>query len=319
MKGGRTVLAIETSGRMGGVGIYCFAGEDPDGRMLFERTFERGLLHGTEVMPAIRDGLAEAGLSGSDLSLIAVSAGPGSWTGLRIGVTAAKTLALAWKVPLAGVSSLEALASEAASILARAKASAPAAASSVEASRAPGASGASRVSADRLGALAAGKMASAPRDAGEKGTDRKGDCGAAVPKGGDAALSNSRPVLMPIRDAKRDEVYAAAFYADTSPIGRLWDDAVIKISELAENMPGGAMLLGDAFRLGPKLAEAGLFAGKNCKVLESPSDASPRQTAMLGYRALRAGVAVSAAEKIHAFAPRYLKPSHPEIKLRGRS
>ncbi|MCX7806034.1 MAG: hypothetical protein N3A38_12700, partial [Planctomycetota bacterium] len=77
MCGGRAVLAIETSGRIGGVGIYSFDGGNAAGTLLFERTFERGILHGTEVVPAIRDGLKEAGISGRELALIAVSAGPG--------------------------------------------------------------------------------------------------------------------------------------------------------------------------------------------------------------------------------------------------
>lgn len=66
--------------------------------------------HGRNLVPAIRDLLAEGGLSPRDLGVIGVGLGPGSYTGLRIGVTAAKTLAYALGIPLLGFDSLEAIA-----------------------------------------------------------------------------------------------------------------------------------------------------------------------------------------------------------------
>jgi len=54
--------------------------------------------------------LTEAGLAPSDLDALAVGVGPGSFTGIRIGLAAARALALALDVPVAGVSTLEALA-----------------------------------------------------------------------------------------------------------------------------------------------------------------------------------------------------------------
>lgn len=79
-----------------------------------EDTFHEGatdpsVRHGRNLVPALRDLLAEAGLAPKQLGLIAVGLGPGSYTGLRIGVTAAKTLAFALNVPLVGVDSLEAI------------------------------------------------------------------------------------------------------------------------------------------------------------------------------------------------------------------
>jgi tRNA threonylcarbamoyladenosine biosynthesis protein TsaB len=59
------------------------------------------------LVPAIRDLLAAAGLTVADLDGLAVGLGPGSYTGLRIGLTAAKTLAYAAGRPLAGLDSLE--------------------------------------------------------------------------------------------------------------------------------------------------------------------------------------------------------------------
>ena len=66
--------------------------------------------HSTALMPAI-DGLMQAvGMAPKELEQIVVAKGPGSYTGLRIGVTTAKTLAQTLNIPLIGVSSLKAVA-----------------------------------------------------------------------------------------------------------------------------------------------------------------------------------------------------------------
>ncbi|HEX8203326.1 MAG TPA: tRNA (adenosine(37)-N6)-threonylcarbamoyltransferase complex dimerization subunit type 1 TsaB [Isosphaeraceae bacterium] len=69
-----------------------------------------GSRHGRALIPAVRDLLARAALAPRDLDILAVGRGPGSYTGLRIGLTAAKTLAYATGVPLIGLDSLEAVA-----------------------------------------------------------------------------------------------------------------------------------------------------------------------------------------------------------------
>jgi tRNA threonylcarbamoyladenosine biosynthesis protein TsaB len=69
--------------------------------------------HGRSLIPALRDLLREAGLAIQALDAIAVGLGPGSYTGLRIGVTAAKTLAYAAGRPLVGLDSLELIAQNA--------------------------------------------------------------------------------------------------------------------------------------------------------------------------------------------------------------
>jgi tRNA threonylcarbamoyladenosine biosynthesis protein TsaB len=66
--------------------------------------------HGRNLIPVIRDLLREASLTVGDLDGIAVGLGPGSYTGLRIGLTAAKTLAYTLGKPLAGLDSLEMIA-----------------------------------------------------------------------------------------------------------------------------------------------------------------------------------------------------------------
>ncbi len=70
--------------------------------------------HGRALVPALHALLAGAGLAVADLDGLAVGLGPGSYTGLRIGLTAAKTLAYALGKPLVGFDSLEAVAGNAA-------------------------------------------------------------------------------------------------------------------------------------------------------------------------------------------------------------
>ena len=71
---------------------------------------ERPPAHASELMPAVREALDRAGLGFGELDAIGVGVGPGSFTGLRIGVTTARALAVAAGAELRPVSSLKALA-----------------------------------------------------------------------------------------------------------------------------------------------------------------------------------------------------------------
>ncbi|HEV8290568.1 MAG TPA: tRNA (adenosine(37)-N6)-threonylcarbamoyltransferase complex dimerization subunit type 1 TsaB [Tepidisphaeraceae bacterium] len=82
-------LAIETSGRIGSVALL-----DENGA-IEEREFPHGLQHAAGLIPLIDELCSKRGWIPSDLHHIYVSAGPGSFTGLRIGITLAKTLAFA--------------------------------------------------------------------------------------------------------------------------------------------------------------------------------------------------------------------------------
>lgn len=81
-----------------------------DGRLLKEFNSHAERNHSMYLLPAVQEALRELGLAPRDLDGIAVGRGPGSYTGVRIGVTVAKTMAWALKLPVFGVSSLEAMA-----------------------------------------------------------------------------------------------------------------------------------------------------------------------------------------------------------------
>ncbi|MGG2072125.1 tRNA (adenosine(37)-N6)-threonylcarbamoyltransferase complex dimerization subunit type 1 TsaB [Lysinibacillus irui] len=85
-----------------------------DGKVVAEMIQNIKLTHSAGAMPAIEEILARVGIEPNELDAIAVSEGPGSYTGVRIGVTLAKTLAWTLQKPLVGISSLKALAANAA-------------------------------------------------------------------------------------------------------------------------------------------------------------------------------------------------------------
>lgn len=66
--------------------------------------------HAEKLVPLIQSVLIESGLDFSDLGLVAVTTGPGAFTGLRIGMSTAEALALSLNIPVAGVTTLSALA-----------------------------------------------------------------------------------------------------------------------------------------------------------------------------------------------------------------
>jgi tRNA threonylcarbamoyladenosine biosynthesis protein TsaB len=97
-------LAIDTSSYV--MGLAVTEGE----RTLGELTTNIKKNHSIRLMPAIEALMKEVGVKAKDLNRIVVANGPGSYTGVRIGVTTAKTMAWALNIPVVGVSSLTVMA-----------------------------------------------------------------------------------------------------------------------------------------------------------------------------------------------------------------
>jgi len=102
------ILALDTASKTCSVALM----QDRD--LIAEWTFGNGRTHSTHLMEMIEQALRIAGLEVSDVDGFAVSRGPGSFTGLRIGISTIKGLAASMEKPLVGVSSLDALALQAA-------------------------------------------------------------------------------------------------------------------------------------------------------------------------------------------------------------
>ena len=98
------IIGIDTSTAAGGVALA------ESGRLVAEYTLQLTAAHSERLMPALQQVMADAGWEGSSVDAIAVVLGPGSFTGLRIGVATAKALAYTWQIPVVGVSALTALA-----------------------------------------------------------------------------------------------------------------------------------------------------------------------------------------------------------------
>lgn len=98
------ILAFETSAKAAGVALH-------DGTKLLAECYQNtGLTHSQTLMVMAEDLLQQCGLTAADVTHVAVAAGPGSFTGVRIGVAAAKGFAWGAQLPCCGVSTLEAMA-----------------------------------------------------------------------------------------------------------------------------------------------------------------------------------------------------------------
>ena len=98
------ILAFETSAKAAGAALH-------DGTRLLAESYQNtGLTHSQTLMVMAQDLLQQCGRTPQDVTHVAVAAGPGSFTGVRIGVAAAKGFAWGGALPLYGVSTLEAMA-----------------------------------------------------------------------------------------------------------------------------------------------------------------------------------------------------------------
>ena len=97
-------LAFETSAKAASVALL------ENGKLLGESYQNTGLTHSQTLMVMAEDMLKSCNLTAKDVDAVAVAAGPGSFTGVRIGVAAAKGFAWGGELPCYGVSTLEAMA-----------------------------------------------------------------------------------------------------------------------------------------------------------------------------------------------------------------
>ena len=98
------ILAFETSAKAASVALL------EDGKLLGESYQNTGLTHSQTIMVMAEDLLKQCGKTVADLTAVAVANGPGSFTGIRIGVAAAKGFAWGAELPCCGTSTLEAMA-----------------------------------------------------------------------------------------------------------------------------------------------------------------------------------------------------------------
>ena len=98
------ILAVDTAGKTAGVALL------QDDRLLYECYLDAGMTHSETILPLIDNCLKFCHLTCADIDVYGVNAGPGSFTGLRIGLAVVKGLALPKQIPCAGVSTMAALA-----------------------------------------------------------------------------------------------------------------------------------------------------------------------------------------------------------------
>ena len=98
------LLAFETSAKAASVALF------EDEKLLAEQYQNTGLTHSQTLLVMAQQMLTQCNLTAKDVDAVAVANGPGSFTGVRIGVAAAKGFAWGAEIPMYGVSTLEAMA-----------------------------------------------------------------------------------------------------------------------------------------------------------------------------------------------------------------
>jgi tRNA threonylcarbamoyladenosine biosynthesis protein TsaB len=226
------ILALETSSQAASCALWR------EGKLLGESYGNAGLTHSQTIMPMVEDMLRHTRAALDDVELFAVSTGPGSFTGLRIGLSAVKGMAMALGKPCAGISTLHGLA---------------------------------------------------------------------------ANVRDFRGILLPVLDARRGQVYAAAFQSDGAALTRLWEDEALSLAELEARLASldrPKLLVGD----GAALCREAL------PNLPDVAVASPawRYQRASSVAALAAELPPSALVSAGELAPVYLRLPQAERELRKR-
>lgn len=98
------ILAIDTTSKICSVALL------EDENVLDEINLDSGLTHSENLMPLVKEILEKNKIELKDINLIGVDVGPGSFTGIRIGVASVKAMAEVWSISVASITSLETLA-----------------------------------------------------------------------------------------------------------------------------------------------------------------------------------------------------------------
>lgn len=96
-------LGIDTSAAVGSVAVTF------DDAPLCHQVISTNMTHSVNILPAMQKVITEAGISLKQLNAVAVGVGPGSYTGVRVGIAFAKGIAFGLKIPIAGVCSFESM------------------------------------------------------------------------------------------------------------------------------------------------------------------------------------------------------------------
>ena len=217
------VLAVETSTLAGGVAVL------DDDRLLGEYLLDVRVTHSERLMVAVDRVLTDARISVADLDGIAVAIGPGSFTGLRIGLGTVKGLAFGRSMPIAGVPTLDAMA-------------------------------------------AGAPFAELP--------------------------------VVPVVEARRNEVYASRYRWDGARMQREWDYLAVTPAELAARLDEPVILVGDG-----AMSIASPFGRLMPVGRRLPS---PAVVGQLGLERLARGETTALADLV----PFYLRPSEAELRRR---
>ncbi len=227
-------LAFETSAKAGSVALL------DDTKLLGESYQNTGLTHSQTLLSMAETLIAHCGYTPQDIQAVAVAAGPGSFTGIRIGVAAAKGFAWAKELPCCGVSTLEAMALN---------------------------------------------------------------------------LGVWQGYVLPVMDARRNQVYNALFHAQNGVLTRICQDRAISLEDLCseiKNLQESVFLVGD----GSILCYNTLSEDVNALIL--PSEDRMHQRAkgvgMTAWLAISRGESTDAA----TLTPNYLRLSQAEREKRAR-
>lgn len=230
------ILALDTSSRAASCAVL-----DGD-HLLGESFLNAGLTHSQTILPLVHALLSAARLTPGEIDLFAVSRGPGSFTGLRIGMGVVKGLAMGADKPCLGVSTLESLAEN---------------------------------------------------------------------------VSCTRGIVVPVMDARREQVYTALFSCDgVSPPARIEEDMALSVESLGDKLftfteDTPVLLVGD----GAPLCYDRLSGRLGSRLHTAPPALLHQRAASVGYMALRRVRQGDSPQDAAELAPVYLRLPQAEREL----